>query len=138
MARSALYISPSREVVFASQMQTFLESGDWSQATPSHIVALYKWCHKEIYGVDALEVKGQEFALATQVAKNFAIREFGNDYSELVAFIRWTWHREGEREAWRRNNSKEGKRIGWRLQFNASLLTDYRLHLARHAKVNPG
>ena len=112
------------------------ESGDWDAATGMHLVALYEFCHREVYGVEPLELGADAKAwysassAAERLVKNF----FEGDYGRCVSFVHWIWRREEGREKWRREQNRDGGRIGWRLQFSASAVSDYRVHGARNGK----
>lgn len=108
------------------------EQGDWAGARPGHFVALYGACHEKIYGFIPSELEsGKEYALAILAASRMLRSEFEGKSEIMVEFMRWAWKREEGREKWRRDNGKSGQRLGWRLQFNGSLLSDYRVDLAR-------
>ena len=51
---------------------------------------------------------------------------FKGDIERAVDFVHWTWKRELSREK-KANGADRNFRIGWRLQFSANLLTDWRL-----------
>jgi hypothetical protein len=117
-----------------AEMEGRAKSGDWDGATGAHLVCLYEFLHREVYGVpsDVVDRKTRMFAGAA--ADRLIARDFGADAGEAVRFMKWVWKRESEREEWRRANRRDGQRVGWRLQFCfASLVTDYRLHVARQA-----
>jgi hypothetical protein len=108
----------------------------WSELTPRHLVA--QWCklHEHFYGVPVYqEVDGKAGLAAIAMAKTLVEREFRGDYEKACAFMRWTWQRERGREKWRREMGRSGGRIGWRLQFSSTLVTDYRLDLARRSEM---
>lgn len=107
---------------------------DWSSARGTHLVALYEKLHEAVYGVLPAELDGKNWALASAAAGRLVEKDFGGDPSKAVAFMRWAWRREQGRERWRRENGRDGSRIGWRLQFGGSMLTEYRISVAR----NPG
>lgn len=115
------------------EMDLMSDQRDWSRARGEHLVALYCWCHEQVYGVEpALPVKAwQEGA---RLAVEFAARHFQGDLERVVDFMRWTWKREKEREEWRRSHNRDGGRIGLRLQFGDALMPDYKLHLHRRAR----
>jgi hypothetical protein len=103
-------------------------SGDWQRADALHLVLLYAELHRQVYGADALEVvAAKALALAAKAARNLVESYFEGDYGAAVSFMRWAWRRELEREEWRRANNREGGRLGWRLQFSPSLVSDYRV-----------
>lgn len=124
---------------FSSEVASMVRGRDWDRQgndlKAGHLVCLYAWCHGEIYRVQPSELDdGKEFALASIHVRGFADKEFRGDLVEAVRFVQWTWKREEGREKWRLQNGKSGQRIGWRLQFSSSLVTDYRIDLARRAK----
>lgn len=108
----------------------------WDVAEPRHLVALYAWCHEQVYGVAPAELVGYAWAGAVSAALALVRNEFRGDVPSAVDFLRWVWARERERESWRRRNRPDGggSRIGWRLQFGRAMLTDYRIYLARKHK----
>lgn len=110
----------------------FRAKNDWSKAKPSHFVALYSDCHDKVYGFRPIELEtGKDFALATLAASRLLQTHFKNNREVMLEFIRWTWQREEGRERWRRQNSTSGQRLGWRLQFHVSLISDFRIDYER-------
>lgn len=115
-----------------TQVNSMRERDDWSKARPTHLVALYTWCHEQVYEVEATEMVGLNWLAAASAAAKMVREEFGGSVLEGVEFLRWTWKREKHREEWRRENEREGGRITWRAQFQQRyLLTDYRIDRAR-------
>lgn len=114
-------------------------SGEWEEATGRSFVGLYALCHRIVYGVlpEDLAEKGA-LGLAAKMANTCLHTSFGDDRSAFVEFIKWTWDREKSRELWRLQNGKQGGRIGIRLQFSGSLITDHRVDLARRKKGRRG
>lgn len=116
------------------QLREMLVSNDFGAATASHLVALYEWCHEQVYGARPSEMDaGDAWKLATFSAARLVKDEFNGDFQRAIEFVRWTWQREKAREQARRTgrNSSVG-RIGWRLQFvTRHLVTDYRIDMAR-------
>ena len=110
-----------------SEMEGMLQSRDWSSAEGEHLVALYSFLHREVYGVDALELDGKARAIAARLAEGTTKRYFEGDQGACVSFMMWVWRREEGREKWRRENQREGTRIGWKWQWSAQLVTDYRV-----------
>lgn len=103
------------------------QSEDWSAAAPKHLVALYAQLHTHVYGVEPMEVGdarewGQACVAAARLLGMF------DDPRACVAFVAWTWMREKAAIARQQNGSR--RRIGWRLQFSSSLVTDYRVDTA--------
>ena len=118
------------------EVRAMLADGDFSNARPTHLVALYEWCHEQVYGVRPLEMEqGDNWKMAVFAAARLVKHEFRDDMAATVEFVRWTWRRERWREGKRREtNQAIGSvgRIGWRLQFvQRHLVTDYRIDLAR-------
>jgi hypothetical protein len=115
------------------EVEAMLESGEWDDALPRHFLALYALLHLRVYKVEALELTSSVRLFAAGAAGKMLKAHFDDDPYAFVEFIRWTWQREARREVWRRDNGRDGQRIGWRLQFGGSLLTDYKrsLQLAR-------
>lgn len=129
-------ITPARAQRFAAEAEHMRETQDWDDATPGHLVALYAWCHAKVYGVEAAELhSGATYAQAVAAAKRLVDVEFSGDVTAAVGFVRWTWGREASRERWRRENGRDGGRIGWRLQFGPAMMTDYRIAMARARQV---
>jgi len=123
----------------SEEIHKFIEVGDWKPASPYHLIALVAFCHESVYGIADSELQNpQRFGLAGHVCKTFVEREFNNDITQAVVFIKWSWDRERKRESWRVQNGKAGFRLGWRLQFSDSLLTDYRLDQRRRGSVLRG
>lgn len=122
---NSVFEKASREV------DAMIRSGDWEKVTTRHLVALYDRMHFKCYGVEAVELGPSERYNAMMQAGGMVRREFGGSCEEAVEFMRWAWTREISREKWRRENGKDGGRIGIRLMFGGALLTDYKLHLAR-------
>lgn len=114
-------------------------SGEWEEATGRTFVGLYALCHRIVYGVvpDDIAEKAT-LALAAKMANTCLHSHFQDDRSAFVEFIKWTWDREKERESWRVRNGRKGSRIGVRLQFSGSLITDHRVDLARSKKGSRG
>lgn len=112
-------------------VQQMIESGDWSQCGARHLVALYDLMHQKCYGIEPLELGSTERYNAAMMAANLVKRMFDGDYVDAVNYMRHVWTKEISTEKWRRENGREGRRIGTRLMFGGALVTDYRLSLAR-------
>ncbi len=117
-----------------SELREMLTHSDFGKASATHLVALYEWCHEQVYGARPAEIeKRTAWKMVVFAASRMIRDDFGGDVAEVIAFIRWTWQREKARERARRAqpDSRVG-RIGWRLQFVTKyLLTDYRIAKAR-------
>lgn len=118
---------------YADESAKMRESGEWGDAMPHHLVALYLFCHRSTYGVIAQELfDGKIFDRAVGKATLLVKRYCEGDIVVAVEFIRWVWGRERARERWRRENHKSGGRIGWWSQFDGgNLWTDWRIDLQR-------
>lgn len=108
------------------------KSSDWSKARAIDFVALYASMHERVYGA-APVMTHADWLNASFMATAFQRTHCENDPQRVADFFWWVWRREKEREAWRRENGRDGSSISWRLQFSARLLTDYRVAMAREA-----
>lgn len=117
----------------ADEAEFCMRTGEWAAARPLHFVALYAHLHERVYGAAPLELGPTERLHAAGMAAQMLKKHFGHQAAEMAEFMRWVWTREQGREKWRRDNDRPGGRIGWRFQFNGSLLTDYRVDQARTA-----
>lgn len=116
------------------EAEAMRKANDWTGARGRHLVALYAWLHREVYGVDVAELRDDRAMLTAAVAaaNRMLERDFGGEAERGVDFLRWTWKREARAEKRRRDEHAEGRRITWRLQFAARhLLVDYRVDLVR-------
>lgn len=101
---------------------------DWDSLAVAHLVAFYLIFHREVYGADAPDLVGNAWRGACSAASKLVRDEFGGDKRQALEFLRWTWARERERERWRREHGRDGRRICWRQQFVwRSLLAEYRV-----------
>ena len=119
-------------------IREMLTSGQFQNVRASHLVALYEWCHEQVYGVAPAELEqGKTWQHAVFAAARLMREEFDGNGEAAVEFIRWTWQREQAREmAIRSNGLERVGRIGWRVQFvQRHVVTDYRLYLARRRSV---
>jgi hypothetical protein len=110
------------------------ETGDWSASMPLDLVATYALCHRFVYKVDASELTPSELHKAKLIANRFFVKEFERDLSQFVEYARWVFKREKMRETKRVGDELNGQRIGWRLFFSGSLLTDWRAAKMRNGK----
>jgi hypothetical protein len=124
-------LSPTSIAKAKREMDAMADAGAWTSARGVHLVALYSWLHVAIYGVEPAELDGREWALASVLAQRFCATNFEGDFGDCVEFMRWVWKREASREEYRRTQKQSGGRIGWRLQFGAALVTDWRVDRAR-------
>ncbi len=113
-------------------------SKDWSRATPGHLVALWAWCHEQVYGVAPEEAGSPaQFGRACMRAGQLVKASFGGNVAQAVEFMRWSWAREKRRHAWRVREGQELRRVGWALQFSSTLVGDWRVETAGRSKI-PG
>lgn len=114
------------------EAEEMMSSGDWEGCAARHLVALYGMLHEKVYGVEAAELGPRQRHEATLIAGNFVKRHFGGDFVAAVECMRWVWNREASREKWRKENGRDGMRIGVRLMFGSGVfVTDYRVAVAR-------
>lgn len=126
---AASKIQIERSLAEADAMRT---ANNWSEAKGRHWVSLYVWCHKSVYGILPSELSGKEWTMAVMAAHRLCEREFNDSAETMLDFVRWAWAR--ERKAHARAGDSDRRRFGWRLQFSASLATDYRLSVHRGNK----
>lgn len=126
-------VTKKQEQAANDRVAVFMSSGDWSQAGANDLVALYKMCHKEVYGLDAADVTGNTYAIASTFAKRMLTNDFAGDGNAMVSFIHWVWSREKTKEERRKESGGSTYRLGWRLQFGNALLVDYKLYQHRSA-----
>lgn len=106
------------------EMLVMKGSGDWSEATGRHFVALYEFFHERVYGTAPLEMDGPARFYASSIAAGFLKRWFDDQPGEMARFMAWVWDREN-------SNKQSTRRIGYRLQFSPNLITDYRSAMHR-------
>lgn len=105
---------------------------DWEGAEASDFVGVYAWLHREVYGVEAAELR-KEFLAARSAADRMLREEFSGQSRAMIGFVRWAWARERGRE--QRRASGDGWRLGWRLLYSSrSLLVDYRVEARRSVR----
>lgn len=123
--RSAPRSDVASSIAEADQMRG---ANDFTAARPRHFVGLYSLFHNHVYGVVPGELTGKAWTAACLMAARILDREFAGDLNRFVSFIAWTWRREKRAHA---RATGDRRRMGWRLQFSPSLVTDYRVELAR-------
>lgn len=98
---------------------------DWSAAEPRHLLALYFRLHETVHGIEPLELLEQRTWRLAMVEVAYTLsREFQGDKTAMSHFIAWTWLRERKLKP-----RSPHYRTGWRRQFSAALVTDYRIAL---------
>lgn len=100
------------------------ESGEWDGATGDVLLGLYAHCHEIAYRILPGELES-EWAMAAKRVRQMLGADFLGNADAMVEFIKWTWLREQRRNGSRANQGDF--RIGWRFQFSASMLTDWRV-----------
>jgi hypothetical protein len=132
--RRAPKLPPVRERVprALAEVERRLAADDWQDVTPGLLLAVHCWCHRRVYGADPIFTSG-DWKLALLRAGSLVKRQFDGDATAALAYVRWSWQREGRRENYRRGTNGEvnGSSLGWALVLGGRLLTDYRVHLAR-------
>lgn len=123
---------PKKQVT--AELGEMVKTGQWDEALPVHLVALYALLHQHVYGVRPAELDrsgeagSRERMGAVSSAKKLVADEFAGDIVEAVRFVRWAWHREGGREKWAREKKVERSRLSWRALFaGRGILSDYRV-----------
>ena len=115
------------------ELSAMLESDEWGQARPVHLVELYCLLHENVYGVEALDLRGQLNRQAcARMVLTMLRRDFDDEVPALVDYMRWSWQREESREEWRRRNNTGRRRLTWRIQFGGELLTEFLMQRVRH------
>lgn len=110
------------------------QSGEWERATAQHFVALYAILHKLVYEIEPLELNDTVRTKAVIMASQCLKKHFNGDSSQMAMFMDYVWTKEKSREKWRRDNQREGGRIGWYRQFDGSLVTDWIADARRKGK----
>lgn len=96
-------------------------------------MGLYAACHEMVYGVLPEELEEVRlFKLAAREASRLLRASFKGEVDAAVEYLKWVWGREKGRVQWAASQSppKERVRLGWRLSFSESFVTDYRVALA--------
>lgn len=135
--RSSSGISPSKWRKHVDDVREMMTSAEWDDANALHLVALYAILHEGVYKVVAAELESspKERLAATGAAARMLKAHFDGDACKMASFIRWVWLREEWREKKRRDEGTTSSfRVGWRLQFNASLFTEWRLDRVRRGE----
>lgn len=115
------------------ELDSMLSSGEWGEARPVHLVELYCMLHERVYGVEALDLRGQlNRQAAARMVLTMLQRDFDSVVADVVEFMRWSWQREEAREEWRRRNNTGRRRLTWRMQFGGELLTEYLMQRVRN------
>lgn len=101
-------------------------TGDWSKAGSSELVGLYALFHKEVYGVEAEDLKTRsEFQAAKRVASRFLREAFDHDADAAAHFMQWIWLREQKREDYANTRGFTRSRLAYRFCFSSAAKADY-------------
>lgn len=115
-----------------ARMEEMRRTGDWSAANAGTFVALYRACHMHVYGTEPEELAGAEWSRA-KLAAHRVLEGFGFDNGLMVDFVRWAWAKEQRQHE--RAAGTDRRRMGWRLQFSASMVTDYKVSVLSKQKA---
>lgn len=136
LKKKSIGISPGVARKLMADVEQFIEDGDFSTATPRHWVALFCWIHEAVYSVSCVDEMRAEWIAAAGAALRTLRAEFDGDADTMLTFLRWVARREEGREAWRRSNSGQGYRLGWRdVWLRRRLLVDWRLDVDRKSVI---
>lgn len=113
------------------EVNALKDSCQWKAFEPRHFVGLYCLLHKHVYGVIPEEVR-LEYPQAVGAAGRLLRVQFGSSQEAMVEFMRWCWNREQSRLPTR--DEADTFRIGWRYQFGARLVTDFRTMQLRRTR----
>lgn len=132
-AKTAKRDKPTREELAAAydvELERMLATDDWSKAQPIHLVRLYAMLHREVYKVEAAELRDPgTLRYGCFQAKKLIAEEAGGSLVTVVDFMRWSWEREEWKAIYReRHNCQHAKRLTLRAQFSFALWTDYQLN----------
>ena len=105
-------------------VRTMFATGDWTRATPIHLVATFALLHRSTYGVLPGELDAVTLFRVRLHATKFFVQEFDSDWSKFVQYARWVWTREKQREEWRKRNNND-YRLGPYQFFSKKILTDW-------------
>lgn len=111
-------------------MTRMMKRKDWNAANAAVLVALYEWCHEQVYGVAPSELR-QSWVDAEAAVQELVRVEFRGSYVDAVGFVQWVWKREQTRVKARGVKT----RITWRMQYGAGyLLTDWRMAMLQEPR----
>jgi hypothetical protein len=126
-------VSPARYEQIVDETREMMRTRCWDDCAPRHLVALYDLLHEETYGVDAC-LTSKDRHRAQLLFGGFVKRVFDGEVTEAILYFFWAWKREKEREAWRRENHRDGMRLGVGLLCSSGFTADYKLHLHRNRR----
>lgn len=112
-------------------VKAMMKSKAWSEARGMHFVALYADLHFRVYGIEDVSLGPKERVYAAKMAADMLDKDFDGVPPAMMEYVAWTWTREKGREEWRRSNGGKGGLMTWRAQFGRSVLTQYRVQMAR-------
>ncbi len=110
-----------------AEMQSMIDSGDWDDLKPRHLLALYDLMHLKCYGVE-VTMTGTERHTFVLRAGGFWKREFNGDIEAVRAYFRWVWTKEIDDEKWRLSVGRDTFRMTFGMTISGKKITDYRAH----------
>jgi hypothetical protein len=112
------------------EVDAFAANGEWQYARPEHFVEFHERLFEQVYGVESpMTVKDRRVA---RILVSRLLRDsFAGDAEAFSRFLRWTWVKERETEAWRRANRRDGRVLTWSRAFSREKLTEFRVAQAR-------
>lgn len=117
-----------------AETSEMMASGEWEGCASRHLLALYDLMHKQVYGVE-VTTTGHERHNAVLRLGGFIKREFAGDHQASIDYFRWVWTREIQYAKWcRETNKLDARRMTIPLCTSGSMITDYRLMLARQPR----
>lgn len=105
-----------------------MQRSDFSTAEPVHFMALHDLLHEQVYGVEDPDLRSPARRGVSSQCSGM-LEALGPQV--MTDFIRWAWTEEQRRETWRRENHRDGGRLGARSLFSRVKLTEYRISLQR-------
>jgi hypothetical protein len=126
-------VGPLKRRQYIEEADEMRRLWDWEGASGGHFVALYLWCHHEIYEVHSVDLDDSKaYAQATRLAQSMLENIFNGDEKAMLLYLQWVWDKERSREKARKvHPDLPGTRKGWRLIFGRYLLPDYQLEQHR-------
>ena len=122
-----------------TRIEKRIENNNWENMKPGELVALYVWCHNQMYETFPVEMTTKTWGEAKKAAGRLVKNEFNGNTSEAVNYLRWVCVRYSSRMAWQVNRGIPISRLTWlNLFVYKSMLTDYRVSRMVYAKNNKG
>lgn len=114
--------------VLRAESEELRKAQRWAEMKPGHLVALWAWLYESVYRVppEPAEVSPKAFNTSALLAGKALAESFGGSAERMVGFMRWAWAREYNAKKFH----PDGRRIGARLMFSATLIGDWRVATA--------